>query len=175
VKDVRRTLASFLLLIAGIVRSGTADAQVRTSEYEAEKLRLAKAASEAEMTLLEGLELAEPFGRPVSGSFRNEGGSVRLIIYVKKGESVYRVQPRHRGKKPQVAEVTDPHEYSDAYADAAAMVHATKSLRQAVQESLQGDVSLVATAVVPRSSGRHSSAEVTIFDGRVVKRVAVPL
>lgn len=168
-------LRRYLPLLLALLGSAPSHAQISTSEHEAQQLRLAKAASTANITLLEGLTGAEEFGRPVSGSFRKDEAGIRLIVHVRKGESVFRVVFKERNKKPQVTRVTDTHEYSDAYADSEGMSHATKSLRAALEDLQNAEPALVAIGVVPRSTGRQSSAEVTTFDGVAVRRISVPL
>lgn len=126
---LRAVLTSILLLGAAPLWSRAGYAQIPISEYAAEQLRLAHAVARANITLVEGLTAAEKFGRPVSGHFKLEGASVRLSIYVKKGDSVYRVLLEQRRKKPLIQELTNPHEYSDAYSDSEGMCAPTRNRR----------------------------------------------
>ena len=111
----------------------------------------------------------------MSGSFRRDGATVQLIIYVKKGDSVYRIRWRDGEKTPRRESVTDPHEYSDAFSDFQQMGKATTSLRAALEELQRRDPTLLPVGVVPRSRGKSAFAEFTVLDNGAVKRLSVSL
>ena len=99
--------AAIVLAIAGL--SACAD------DDEDNPAALAKAVSEASVSLEQGLKAAETEGKPISAQFEGEDGALQLSVYTMKGDQFAEVLVDHRsGSIRNSEQITDPDDLKDA-------------------------------------------------------------
>lgn len=146
----------------------------RADEDESEGL--AKALPEAVITLGQGLKAGEPEGRPISGKFEMEDGTLQLSVYTMKGEQFSEVIIDHKSGAIKKSEhITDADDLKDAKEQAEALNNAKTSLDQAVDAATRENEGYRAVSVTPSLNAGKPVANITLIKGDEVKKVTEQL
>jgi hypothetical protein len=162
-----------LLTISAIGISGSV---AGAGEDEASGAAVAKYMPTAKVTLQQGLTAAESHGKPISAKFEVDEGHFQLSVYTSREGKFSEVLVDHNtGKVAKTEAITEGEDLADAKKQIAACAKATKSLQSAVDQAEQASTGYRAVSVVPKLSGGHAVAVVTLLKGTAAKSVSEPL
>ena len=166
---------SFAIGIAFAVALAIAGFSVR-SEDDDNSAKLARALSEAGVSLDQGLNASEGEGKPISGEFEVEDGALQLSVYTMKGDQFAEVvvDPKS-GSIKESEPITEGDDLKEAREQGEAMGKAKRSLGAAVASAVQANNGFRATSVEPTLDGGRPVASVTLMKGEEVKKVTEPL
>ena len=137
---------------------------------------LAKALSEARITLDQGLKASEREGKPISGEYELEYGALQLSIYVMKADKFTEVIVDHKtGSIKEAEPITDPEDLKDAKEQAEAMGKAKLSLEEAIRDAVKANSGYRAVSVTPMLSGDRPEASISLLKGEEIKEVTEKL
>ena len=137
---------------------------------------LAKALSEARITLDQGLKASEREGKPISGEYGLEDGALQLSIYVMKGDKFTEVIVDHKTGSIKKAEpITDADDLKDAREEGKAMGKAKLSLEEAVRDAVNTNSGYRAVSATPMVSGDQPEASISLLKGEEIKEVTEKL
>ncbi len=137
---------------------------------------LAKALSEASVSLDQGLKAGEGEGKPISGKFEIQDGALQLSVYTMKGDQFSEVVVDHKSGSIKKSEpITDPDDLKDAKEQSEAMGKAKLSLSTAVAIAVKANNGFRAVSVVPMLDGGKAVASVTLINAGEVKKVTEKL
>ena len=137
---------------------------------------LAKALSEARITLDQGLKASEREGKPISGEYELEDGALQLSIYVMKGDKFTEVIVDHKTGSIKKAEpITDADDLKDAKAQGEAIRKAKLSLEEAVRDAVNTNSGYRAVSATPMVSGDQPEASISLLRGEETKEVTEKL
>ena len=93
-------------LVIGVIAAGISIMLGRSAwaEDDINARALAKALSEASISLDQGLKASEHEGKPISGEYELEDGALQLSIYVMKGDKFTEVIVDHKAGSIKKAE-----------------------------------------------------------------------
>jgi hypothetical protein len=125
--------------------------------------RLSDAVKSAKVSLEAGLRASERDGRPISGKYELEDGTLRLSVYTARADKFYEVIVDHTtGNIAKTEEITSGDDLTAAKAQSAAMAQAKRSLRQAVNDARKAHKGFRVISVVPELKASHPIATITL-------------
>ena len=137
---------------------------------------LAKALSEASVSLDQGLKASENEGKPISGKYELHDGALQLSVYTMKGDKFSEVIVDHKAVSIKKAEIiTDAGDLKHAKEQSKAMAKAKLSLEEGVQSAVKANSGFRAVSAMPKLKSGHPVAEVTLMKGAKVKKVTAKL
>ena len=137
---------------------------------------LAKALSEAAISLDQGLKSSEAAGKPISGKFEIDDGALQLSVYTMKGDQFTEVIVDHKSASIKKSEpITDAGDLKDAKEQGEAMGKAKRSLGAAVASAVKANNGFKATSAVPALDGGRPVASITLMKGEETKKVTESL
>ncbi len=146
------------------------------AEDDNDPAALAKALSEATVSLDQGLKASESEGKPISGKFEVQDGALQLSVYTMKGDQFAEVLVDHKSGSIKSSEpITDPDDLKDAKEQGEAMGKAKLSLAAAVASAVKGNNGFRAVSAIPTLDGGQPVASVTLMKGGEVKKVSEKL
>ena len=132
---------------------------------------LAKALSEASVSLDQGLKASEGEGTPISGKFEVDDGALQLSVYTMKGDQFAEVIVDHKSGSIKKSEpITDPDDLKEAKEEGEVMAKAKLPLAAAVVSAVKVNNGFRAVSVVPMLDGGQPMASVTLMKGEEVKK-----
>ena len=166
------TLAA-LLTIAAL---GTDGSVATVDEDEASGAAVAKYMPTAKVTLQQGLTAAESQWKPISAKYEVDEWHFQLSVYTAQDGKFSEVLVYHNtGKVAKTEAITEGEDLADAKKQIAACAKATKPLKSAVDQAEQASPTYRAVSVVPKLSGGHAVAVITLLKGARAKIVSEPL
>ena len=146
------------------------------AEDDDDPAALAKALSEASVSLDQGLKASEGEGRPISGKFELDDGALQLSVYTMKGDQFAEVIVDHKSGSIKKSEpITDPDDLKDAKEQGEAMAKAKLPLAAAIASAVKANNGFRAVSAVPMLDGGQPVASVTLMKGEEVKKVTEKL
>jgi hypothetical protein len=137
---------------------------------------LAKALSEASVSLDQGLSASEREGKPISGKFEVQDGVLQLSVYTMKGGQFAEVIVDHKSGSIKKSEpITDAEDLKEAKEQSDAMAKAKRSLSAAIVSAVKANDGFRATSVEPTLDGGRPVASVTLMKGEEIKNVTESL
>jgi hypothetical protein len=137
---------------------------------------LAKALSEASVSLDQGLSASESKGKPISGKFEIEDGALQLSVYTMNGNQFTEVIVDHQSGSIKKSEpITEGDDLKAAKEQGEAMGKAKRSLGEAVASAIKANNGFHATSVEPTLDGGRPVASVTVVNGEETKKVTESL
>ena len=137
---------------------------------------LAKALSEASVSLDQGFKASGGEGKPISGKFEGPDAALQLSVYTMKGDQFAEVLVDHNSGLIRNSEpITDPDDLKDAKEQGEAMGKAKLSLAAAVTSAVESLNGFRAVSAVPMLDGGRPVASVTLMKGEEVKKVTEKL
>lgn len=162
-----------VVAIAGVVIFGGLSARAEEQKNPA----LARALSEATVSLEEGLKAGEREGKPLSAKYEIENGAFQLSVYVVKGNGFAEVIVDHKGgsiKKTQP--ITEADDLQQAKEHQQRLEHARIPLDRAVSDAVKDNSGYRAVEIEPTvDRAGKPVASVTLMKGDEVKKVVQPL
>ena len=141
------------------------------AEDDDDPAALAKALSEASVSLDQGLKASEGEGRPISGKFEVDDGALQLSVYIMKGDQFAEVIVDHKSGSIKKSEpITDPDDLKDAKEQGEAMAKAKLQLAAAVVSAAKANNGFRAVSAVPMLDGGQPMASITLMKGEEVKQ-----
>lgn len=169
---IRKSLAVNIVAVGILVIAGL---PVR-AEDDDNPAALAKALSEASISLDQGLKASEREGKPISGKYEIEDGALQLSVYTAKGNQFTEVIVDHKSGSIKKAEpITDADDLKDAKEQSEAMAKAKMPLDAAVAKAIKANSGYRAVRVVPMLDGGQSVAAISLMKGEDVKKVTEKL
>jgi hypothetical protein len=133
---------------------------------------LAKALSEASISLDQGLSASEGAGKPISGKFELDDGALQLSVYTMKGDQFAEVIVDHKSGSLKKSEpITEGDDLKAAKEQGKAMGKAKRSLGAAVASAVKANNGFRATSVEPTLDGSRPVASITLMKGEETKKV----
>jgi hypothetical protein len=133
---------------------------------------LAKALSEASVSLDQGLAASEREGKPISGKFEIDDGALQLSVYTMKGDQFAEVIVDHKtGSIKKSEPITEGDDLKDAKEQGEAMGKAKQSLAAVVASAVKANSGFKATSAVPTLDGGRPVAAITLMKGEESKKV----
>jgi hypothetical protein len=165
---IATAIAGAAILLVGVV-SAVAE--------EEKNPNLAKALSEATVSLDQGLKTSEREGKPISGKYELEDGSLQLSIYVVKADQFKEVIIDPQGGSIRRTEpITDEDELEQAKDQQQRLAHARIPLDQAVGDAVRNNNGYRAVEVMPTvDRAGKPVASVTLMKGDDVKEAVEAL
>ena len=148
-------------LVIGAIAAGISIILGRSAwaEDDVDASALAKALSEASISLDQGLSASEREGKPISGEYELEDGALQLSIYVMKGDKFTEVIVDHKAGSIKKAEpITDADDLKDAKEQGEAMGKAKLSLAKAVGDAVAANSGYRAVSAMPALNGGQPEA-----------------
>jgi hypothetical protein len=138
---------------------------------------LAKAMSEASVSLDEGLKVSEREGKPLSAKYEIENGAFQLSVYVVKGNGFAEVIVDHKGGSIKKTEpITEAADLEQAKEQQQRLAHARVPLDRAVTHAIKDNAGYRAVEIEPTvDRAGKPVASVTLMKGDEVKKVVEPL
>ena len=143
---------------------------------EDDPAKLARALSEASVSLEQGIKASEAEGKPISGKFEVADGALQLSVYTMKANGFAEVIVDHKSGSIKKSEaITDPDDLKDAKEQGEAIKKAKLSLGEAVASAVKANNGFRATSAMPTLDGGRPVAAVTLMKGEEVKKVTEKL
>ena len=154
-----------LLLGSGLGWAGQYD--------EKERAELARVLKGAKVSLEQGIVASAPKGKPISGKFEVEDGTLQLSVYTTKGGafSEVLVDPKS-GRVAKVEAIEGGEDLTAAKAQADAMAKAKTPLQAAIDAALKKNPGFRPVSVSPALKDGHPVADVTLIKGDELKTVS---
>jgi uncharacterized membrane protein YkoI len=162
-----------VLATAGILAFAGVSARAEDQKNPA----LAKALSEATISLEEGLKVGEREGKPLSAKYEIENGAFQLSVYVIKGNGFAEVIVDHKGGSIKKTEpITEADDLQQAKEQQQRLAHARIPLDRAVSDAVKDNSGYRAVEIEPTvDRAGKPVASVTLMKGDEVKKVVQPL
>jgi hypothetical protein len=142
------------------------------AEDEGNPAALAKALSEASLSLAQGLRASESQGKPISGKFEIENEALQLSVYTMKESQFAEVIIDHNSGSIREAEpLTEDDDLADAKNQSEAMSKAKRSLEEVVAVAVNENAGYLAVSAMPKLDNGRPVAIVTLMKGGDVRRV----
>ena len=163
---------STILAVGFVIAAVVAAAGLSARAEEDNPAALAKALSEATVSLGQGLSASERDGKPISGKFEIADGALQLSVYTMKGDQFAEVIVDHKSGSVKKSEpITEGDDLKDAKEQGAAMGKAKQSLAAAVASAVKANNGFKATSAVPTLDGGRPVASITLMKGEETKKV----
>ncbi len=170
---VPSTKARRKILAFGFLFAATFAVVGLSARAEDDAAALAKALSEASVSLDQGLKASEREGKPVSGKFEVQDGALQLSVYTMKGDQFAEVIVDDKAGSIKKSEpITDADDLKVAKEQGEAMGKAKRSLSEAVVSVVKANNGFKATSAVPTLDGGRPVAAITLMKGAESKKVA---
>ncbi len=141
-----------------------------------ERAELAKALTEAKISLQRGVSASAKEGKPISAKYEVEGGKLQLSVYTMKGGTFSEVIVDHKtGKVAKAEPITKADDLKDAKAQSEAMANAKRPLEAAASAAVKENKGFRAVSVMPAVKDDHPMADVTLVKGTEWKTVTEKL
>lgn len=162
-----------LMVLLGCAFTGLAAA----AEESTDQAKLAKALTEAKVSLDGGLAAAAREGKPISAKFEiGDDGKLQLSIYTGKGDKYSEVIVDHRtGKIAKAEPITSGEDLAAAKSQNEAMAKAKLTLAKAVAKAAYANKGYRAVSAYPALKDGHPVADVTLHKGDEWKTVSEKL
>jgi hypothetical protein len=161
------------------IAAATALLLAGSSSWAEEKMdpaAMAKALTEASVSLDQGLKASAPNGTPISGKYEIEHGALQLSVYTMKGSNFSEVIVDHKSGAIKKSEpITDADDMKEAKTQATAIALAKLPLDAAVGNAVKANAGYRAVSVVPMLDGGKPVASVVLMKGQEVKKVTEKL
>jgi hypothetical protein len=144
-------------------------------------IALAKALSQASVSLQQGLMASQREGSPISGKYELEKGVLQLSVYAMKGDQFLELIVDHKsGTIKQAETMTDADDLKVAQEQSRVMAKAKVPLDQAVEAAVKEASCCYrgnyrAVSVVPMLKADQPVADITLMAGEEVKKVTAKL
>jgi hypothetical protein len=146
------------------------------AEEEMDPAAMAKALTEASVSLDQGLKASTRDGTPISGKYEIEHGALQLSVYTMKGANFGEVIVDHKsGAIKKSDPITDADDMKAAKTQAAAMALAKLPLDAAVGNAVKANSGYRAVSIMPMVDGGRPVATVVLMKGQDVKKVTEKL
>jgi hypothetical protein len=143
---------------------------------EKEHAELAKALTEAKVSLGAGMTASASEGTPISAKFEVEDGKLQLSVYTEKNGKFSEVVVDHQsGKVVKSEPITEGDDLADAKAQSAAMAKAKTSLTEALAKAVAENTGAQIVSIVPSLKSDHPIAEVELLKGEAWNTVTEKL
>ena len=165
-------------LVIGVIAAGVSIILGRSAwaEDDINVSALAKALSEASISLDQGLKASEHEGKPISGEYELEDGALQLSIFVMKGDTFTEVIVDHNtGSIKQADPIADPDDLKDAKEQGEAMGKAKHSLEEAIRDAVNANSGYRAVSITPMLRGDQPEASISLLRGEEIKEVTEKL
>jgi hypothetical protein len=160
----RTMLATAILLLAA--------APSLRAEQDADSTELAAALMSASLPLQDGFRASENRGRPISGKYELEDGTLQLSVYtVDRGKFFEVIVDHGTGKIVKSDELSKPDDITAAHEQIAAMERTQASLAAAADQVVRANNGYRAVSVTPTLKNGRSVAAVTLLRGTTFKTV----
>ena len=137
--NMNRVLSKILAIGFAIAAGLAVTSMYAEAGGEDNSAALAKALSEASVTLDQGLSASESKGKPISGKFEIEDGALQLSVYTMNGDQFAEVIVDHKSGSIKKSEpITEGDDLKAAKEQGEAMAKAKRSLRGGGRERRQG-------------------------------------
>jgi hypothetical protein len=141
-----------------------------------ERAELAKALTDAKVSLQQGVTASAKEGKPISAKYEVEEGKLQLSVYTMKGDTFSEVIVDHKtGKVAKAEPITKDDDLKHAKAQREAMAKAKRSLDAATSEAVKENNGFRAVSVMPAMKDDHPVADVTLLKGTEWKTVTQKL
>src|SRR5499426_855270 len=145
-------------------------------QADKEHAELAKALSEAKISLQRGLTASAKEGKPISAKYEIEHDQLQLSVYTMKGGNFSEVIVDHKtGKVAKTEPITAGDDLTAAKSQSEAMAKAKKSLEAAAGEAVKENTGFRAVSVMPALKDGHPVADVMLVKGSEWKTVSEKL
>jgi len=145
-------------------------------QADKEHAELAKALSEAKISLQRGLTASAKEGKPISAKYEIEHDQLQLSVYTMKGGKFSEVIVDHKtGKVAKTEPITAGDDLTAAKSQSEAMAKAKKSLEAAAGEAVKENTGFRAVSVMPALKDGHPVADVMLVKGSEWKTVSEKL
>jgi len=170
---MKKTTMALAFLVAWFFAMPTGWAQKYDDKQHAE---LAKALTDAKVSLQNGLTASAREGTPISAKYEVEHEHLQLSVYTMKGATFEEVIVDHKtGKLAKVDAITSGEDLAAAKAQAEVMAKAKLSLAVAAAEAVKTNKGYRAVSAFPALKDGHPVAEVTLVKGDEWKTVVEKL
>ena len=170
---MRKTTIALAFLMTWFFTMPTGWAQQSDDKEHAE---LAKALKDAKVSLQRGLTASAKEGKPISGKYEVEHGTLQLSVYTMKGDAFSEVIVDHKtGKVAKTEAIAGGEDLTAAKAQSEAMAKAKRSLEAAASEAVKENKGYRAVSVMPALKDGHPVADVTLVKGSEWKTVSEKL
>jgi len=143
---------------------------------EMDAAAMAKALTEATVSLDQGLKASSRDATPISGKYEIEHGALQLSVYTMKGANFSEVIVDHNSGVIKKSEpITDADDMKAAKTQGAAMTKAKLTLDAAVGNAVKANAGYRAISVEPKVDGGKPVATVVLMKGQDVKKVTQKL
>ena len=137
---------------------------------------LAAAMKNASATLQGGLKASEAQGTPISAKFEIEDGKLQLSVYTMKGSDFIEVvADPNTGTIAKAEKITDSDDLKAASSQKAAMARAKVPMLAAAETAVKANTGSQAVSIFPELKNGQATAEVTLLQGTVLKKVSEKL
>jgi len=163
-------------LVVAVAVTGILAGVALSSRAEDNPGALAKALPEASASLDQGLKASEREGKPISGKFELEDGTLQLSVYIMKaGEFSEVIVDQRTGAIKKAEKITDADDLKNAKEQGQAMAKAKVSLDKAVVDAAKANSGYRAVSVVATLDAGKPVANITLMKGEDVKKVTEKL
>jgi hypothetical protein len=137
---------------------------------------LAAAMKNASATLQSGVKASEAQGTPISAKFEIEDGKLQLSVYTMKGSDFIEVvADPNTGAIAKAEKITDSDDLKAASSQNAAMARAKVPLLAAAETAVKANTGSLAVSIFPELKNGEATAEVTLLQGTIFKKVTEKL
>jgi hypothetical protein len=148
----------------------------QAQQPDKEHAELAKALTDAKITLQRGLTASAKEGKPISAKYEVEHGHLQLSVYTMKGDKFSEVIVDHKtGQVAKAEPITAGDDLTAAKSQSEAMSKAKRSLEAAAAEAVKENKGFRAVSVMPALNEGHPVADVTLVKGSEWKTVSEKL
>jgi hypothetical protein len=163
-------------LAVAVVVTGILAAAALPARAEDNPGALARALSEATVSLDQGLKASEREGKPISGKYEIEDGALQLSVYTMKGGQFSEVIVDHKtGAIKKAEKITDANDLKNAKEQSEAMAKAKVVLDKAVEAATKVNSGYRAVSAMPTLDAGKPVADITLMKGEQVKKVTEKL
>jgi hypothetical protein len=168
---------SLILVVAAAGILVITNGGLRAEEASSDAAALAKALSQASVTLQQALKASQREGSPISAKYELEKGVLQLSVYTMKGDGFAEVFVDHKSGAIAKAEtITDADDLKAAQEQSQIMAKAKVPLDQAVESAVKEASccyrgSYRAVSAVPMMEADQPVVDITLMGGTEVKKV----
>ncbi len=167
------TTIALPFLVAWFFAATLASAQPHDDKERAE---LAKALTNARISLQQGVTASVKEGKPISAKYEVEEGKLQLSVYTMKADSFSEVIVDHKtGKVAKAEPITKTDDLKAAKAQSEAMAKAKRALDAAASAAVKENTGFRPVSVMPAMKDEHPVADVTLLKGTEWKTVTQKL
>jgi hypothetical protein len=147
-----------------------------STRAEGDPAALAAAVNDTTATLQGGLKASEREGTPISAKFEIDDGKLQLSVYTMKGtDFVEIIADPTTGAIAKAEKITDSEDLKAASSQKAAMAKAKVPLLTAAETAVKANTGSRAVSIFPELKNGQATAEVTLLQGKTLKKVTEKL